>query len=367
MHRPPSRIAGHSTPSARSARFASARFDAERWRVGRWGRAKRLLAGMLVALPLIGLFTGCGNDPGGAVGPGRSYRSDKRAQPESLPAALVTPEWVATQIKAGAIRVLDLPYREAAYNSKHIPTAQYVDWREDIVDPQFPDHYQLPSRQQMEALMSRLGLTPGSVIVVTDDFESRLATRMYLTLKYFGHDNVFVLDGGNHWFERMGNSMTKEVPEFPTTDYKVSRTREEYLIHLDLLKEVVDTRAAKLVDSRPLMQYSGERVGRIFHTRVPHPRRGHIPGAINVPWTSNLDDDGRFKPVDELKSLYRQRGIGPNDSCVVYCNEGLHATMTWFVLRELLGNSNVRLYDESLAEWAWRDDTPLVEGLSPDQ
>ncbi len=314
----------------------------------------------------VGLLSGCGNEPGSGGGPGGSLGGNHRPQPEALPPALVTPEWVATQIELGAIRVLDLSYREASYNSKHIPKAQFVDWREDIVDPAFPEHYRLPPRQQMEALMSRLGLTPGSVIVVTDDLESRLSVRMYLTLKYFGHDNVFVLDGGNNWYERMGHSMTDEVPEFPPTRYTISDTREEYLIHLDLLKEVVDTRAAKLVDGRPLMQYSGERVGRIFHTRVPHPRRGHIPGAINVPWTSNLDDDGKFKPVEELRSLYRQRGIGQNDPCVAYCNEGLHATMTWFVLRELLGNPNVRLYDESLAEWAWRDDTPLVEGFSPE-
>lgn len=339
----------------------------ERRSIGAAGRVRLALASILVPWLLVGSIVGCGNDPGGSGASDRSYRSEQRAQPEALPAALVTPEWVATQIETGGIRVLDLSYRKASYNSKHIPTAQFVDWREDIVDPQFPDHYRLPTRPQMEALMSRLGLTPGSVIVVTDDFESRLAARMYLTLKYFGHDNVFLLDGGNNWYERMGHSMTNDVPEFPPTEYKVSEVREEYLIHLDLLKEIVDTRAAKLVDGRPLMQYSGERVGRIFHTRVPHPRRGHIPGAINVPWTLNLDDDGRFKPVDELKALYRQRGIGPNDPCVAYCNEGLHATMTWFVLRELLGNSNVRLYDESLAEWAWRDDTPMVEGLSPDQ
>ena len=114
-----------------------------------------------------------------------------------------------------------------------------------------------------------------------------------------------------------------------------------------------------MIDGRPNSQFTGEKPGKAFHTNTAHKRKGHVPSAANIPWKDNLNEDGTFKSIPELRDLYESNGISLDREIITYCNEGLHAAMPWFIIRELFGNTEVQLYDDSMVEWANRDDTQL--------
>ena len=199
---------------------------------------------------------------------------------------------------------------------------------------------------------------------LTDNSKNRMSVRMYFTLKYFGHDNVRVLDGGTTAWEKSGKKLTSKTPKFEKSNYQIDKVRESYVAKINAVRKAIEQDQVKIIDGRPLEQYTGEKPGKVFHTQKEHKRRGHVPTAASVPWASNMNPDSTFKSLDELRELYEKHGFDTDSEIITYCNEGLHATVPWFVLTELLGNSQTIVYDDSMSEWANRDDTPLKEGAS---
>ncbi|MGI9519889.1 MAG: sulfurtransferase [Pirellulaceae bacterium] len=274
---------------------------------------------------------------------------------------LVSADWLADNLGNEDLLVVDLAHREKNYNEGHIPGAVFVDWRKDIIDSNRPEMYLMPTADQFGYLMSRLGATPETVFVLTDSLDSRASVRMYLTLRYFGHDRVHVLNGGTGAWTAAGYDVSAEDPPLRSlSGYEVGEIRTEYLTSFQAVRESVEQGTHLIMDGRPAGQYTGADPGKVFHTGKAHQRRGHIASAINVPWTWNFNEDGTFKSPDELRELYADNGVGDETEVVTYCNEGLHATMPWFVLHELLGHTNVQVYEHSLGEWANRDDTNMT-------
>lgn len=284
-----------------------------------------------------------------------------QAQPVKAP-PLVDVDWLAQHIDDPDLRIVDLAHRRKNYNEGHIRGAVFVDWRREIIHGDHPDLYLMPSREQYAALMSRIGVTPDTWLVLTDNMESRASIRFYLTLRYFGHDRVSVLNGGTNAWKAAGEDVESDPPVIVETDYQVPAVRPEFLSAMHEVAAAVGNRDAVLLDSRSPDQFTGESPGKIFHTGREHKRRGHIESAINIPWTENFREDGTFKSLDELRQLYSGNGLDGADNVVTYCNEGLHATIPWFVLYELLGRKNTRVYEHSLGEWANREETPMAEG-----
>lgn len=272
---------------------------------------------------------------------------------------LVTPEWLEQQIKTNNnLRIIDLAFRKTNYETGHIPGAFFLDWRSEIIDSEKSNLYRLPKQKRMEQLMSKLGVDSETLVVLTDNMANRSAVRMFYTLKYFGHDNVRILDGGTTIWKESKRKLTSDIPTTKPSDYKVKQTREEYFVRLEAVKKAIDD-DTQIIDGRPLEQFTGEKPGKAFHNNKAHKRLGHVPKAKNVPWRDNLNKDGTFKTIPELRELYESNGIDLDENLITYCNEGLHAAMPWFIIRELFGNKEVQLYDDSMAEWANRDDTPL--------
>ena len=248
------------------------------------------------------------------------------------------------------------------YLSSHIPNASFLDWRKDITDSSDPGKYTILSKEELQRLLSKHGVEPDSIIVLYDNFTSRLSTRMYWTLRYYGHKDIRILDGGEQAWATAGYPLVEEVPQYSASNYQVSEVNFHLLASRDYVAEGLAGTDMILVDGRPSAQYTGDAAGKVFHTGVEHSRKGHIYGAKNVVWKDNFRPDGTFKPVEELRALYLQRHVDANKSVVTYCNEGLHAAPPWFVLHELLGYQDVRLYDNSLAEWANEFETPMKTG-----
>jgi len=272
---------------------------------------------------------------------------------------LVTPDWLDQQIKDNDnLCIIDLAFRKTNYETGHIPGAFYLDWRSDIIDSENSHLYRLPNQKKMEKLLSGMGVDSKTLVVLTDNMANRAAVRMFYTLKYFGHDKVCILDGGTNIWEDSKRKLTTDKPEPKPSTYKITEKRDEYFVRLEAVQKAIDA-DMQIIDGRPLQQFTGEKPGKVFHTNKPHKRLGHVPKSKNVPWKENLNNDGTFKSIPELRKLYESNGIDLEENLITYCNEGLHAAMPWFIIRELFGNKDVQLYDDSMAEWANRDDTPL--------
>lgn len=252
--------------------------------------------------------------------------------------------------------ILDLGPERELYEEGHLPGALFVDWVDDITDPSQPDRYKLISKKSMEKLIQKLGIHADSRIVLYDDLDSRVSIRMYWSLKYYGLTRAQLLDGGRaKWIAtNLPLEQTIRVPE--KSNYKISTADSELSVDLDFVADRLQNPNVSLIDGRPAKQFSGEQPGKVFHTGAIHKRKGHIPGATNIFWKDNFNKDGTFKSANELAELYES--VTGSDQIVTYCNEGLHATPPWFVLSELLGHRDVRVYDDSLGEWA-NTDQPL--------
>ena len=294
-----------------------------------------------------------------------SKAQDKTQRKRHDTNVIVTSDWLTKELdkKSGDIRILDLALRKTNYKTGHIPGAVFVDWRNEIVDDKDPQLYSLPSQDRMEKLMSKLGISNNTMVILADNTKNRMSVRMFFTMKYFGHKNVRILDGGTTAWAKSGKKMTGDIPEIKTAQYKIGKMDKSFVVSLQAVEKAIKKDVA-LVDGRPVQHFSGEAFGRTFHQNKPHKKKGHIPGAINIPWESNMNADSTFKSLDELRELYEKHGIDTDSEVVAYCNEGLHAAMPWFILTQLLGNSQTTVYDNSMAEWANMDNQPMEMGTS---
>ena len=275
---------------------------------------------------------------------------------------------------AAPLKIIDISQDREEYDKGHIPGAMFVHWVDDIIQQSNSERYNLVERDGMQALLRRLGITRNDHIVLYDKLSSRLATRLYWSLKVYDHPHVHVLDGGlQAWLNNSGvlatDSPSTESPSIEPSNYVISKVNQQMSVDMAFIADHLRDPNVALIDGRPPKQYSGEELGRVFHTGTPHKLKGHIPGAVNVFWKDNFNEDGTFKSADELRTLYKHAGIeaGKPKTVVTYCNEGLHAAPPWFVLRELLGVKDVRVYDDSMSEWANSDQPVDRSPQSPAQ
>jgi thiosulfate/3-mercaptopyruvate sulfurtransferase len=280
------------------------------------------------------------------------------------PNALVTPEWLELHLQDPDVRVVELLYN-SNYTDAHIRGSVYVDWIRDVTDATYPDRYIVAKKEAIGGLLGRIGVTEDTTIILVDDLQNRLSMMMFWVLSYYGHEKVRILDGGRTAWQAAGKTYTNQITQVVETKYTVKKVNEEYRIGFDFIRNNLNNSDVELIDARGPQQYTGEEPGRVFNTGQAHKRLGHIPGAINVPWNANLREDNTFKSYQELLELYTARGITKDKFVVTYCNEGLHAAADWFVLHELLGYPKVAVYNESMAEWANRDDVPITVGANP--
>lgn len=192
------------------------------------------------------------------------------------------------QLTNPAYRVIDIAQIPEEYARGHIDGAHFVDWRTEITDPTTPELFNLPPQAMYESLMDRLGVSPESTVVLYDNFNSRFATRVFWTMRYYGHRSIKILDGGRGAWEAAGFELVSETPTVATSDYRVSTINTELLAELPFIKSRLATDGFGIVDGRPRAQYTGEAPGVVYHTGTEHAARGHIYGAQNVPWATNL-------------------------------------------------------------------------------
>ncbi len=273
---------------------------------------------------------------------------------EKMIAPLIAADELRQLVEANSpgVKILEPAKSPEDFSQGHLSGAQFLHWVDDMTDNENAERYNKPKAEQFARLMSKLGIHNDDRIVIYDRLDSRLSTRLFWTLKYFGHKKVQVLDGGLEVWNSKSFPLSKEVAEVVESQYRVESVQHELLAEMELVESQRQDPNTRLIDGRPEAQFSGEQPGRVFHTHEAHSRKGHIPGAANIFWKDNFNEDGTFKSVKELRSLYANADVKPANGVITYCNEGLHAAPPWFVLTQLLNYENVRLYDSSMAEWA---------------
>ncbi|MBL8048860.1 MAG: sulfurtransferase [Chthonomonas sp.] len=263
---------------------------------------------------------------------------------------LVSTEWLADNLDAPNIRIIESNEDPLLYPSGHIPGALEIDWVRDLNDPLVRDYV---GKEAFAALMSRCGIGPETTVVFYGDKSNWWACYSLWVFELFGHTNTKILDGGRLLWEQEGRPLTREVARPNPTMYVANdrddRTqrafREDVLSHIQ--------QGLPLVDVRSPQEFSGEALHMPGYPQEGALRGGHIPGAKSVPWARATDPTtGKFLSAEQLQELYcDQQGLDPNTPTVAYCRIGERSSHTWFVLRHILGFQNVRNYDGSWTEW----------------
>lgn len=264
------------------------------------------------------------------------------------PEALVEAAWVESHLTDPTVRLIEVDVDTQAYEQGHIPGAVGFNWQRELQDQVLRAPV---SKEQLEELLSRAGVTRETTIVLYGDNNNWFAAWALWILKYYGHRDVRLLNGGRVKWLADKREITTTVPTYPRTDYTAQAPHSDLRAFRDQILLGLRQSGSALVDVRSPAEYSGELLAPANLPQEGAQRGGHIPGAINIPWAMAVREDGTFKSVEDLRALYTGKGITPDKEVVAYCRIGERSSHTWFVLHYLLGYPRVRNYDGSWTEW----------------
>lgn len=267
------------------------------------------------------------------------------------PDALVDTEWVLAHLDDPSVHLIDVSRQQDIYTEGHLPGAQFVQWNTELTDPDDPVEGQILGPDALSELMSRLGVENGHTVVFYDEASSLFASRAYWVMKYYRHENVHVYNGGSRKWVADGRELTTDVAPVTPGSYVAGEPHPEIATDWEYVVNKIDDSSTLVCDVRSADEYAGE------DSRAE--RGGHIPGAVNIEWRENVREDGTFLDAQALADLYEGHGFGPDREIITYCQVGVRAAHAWFVLRELLGSPNVRVYDGSWADYGNRADSPI--------
>ena len=272
------------------------------------------------------------------------------------PDVLVSTEWAAQHLNDPAVRLVEVDVDSKAYETGHIVGAVGWNWR---IDTQDNLRRNIPTKEQLEALLSKAGISNTTTVLLYGDNNNWFAAFALWLLKYYGHANAKLINGGRAKWIAEGRDLTTDVPSYPAATYTAQEPAKDIRALRDLVLSKVGQAEAVLVDVRSPKEYSGELLAPENLPQEGAQRGGHISGAKNIPWAQAVRDDSTFKSADELKALYAAKGVTPDKEVIAYCRIGERSAHTWFVLKYLLGYPNVRNYDGSWTEYGSLIDVPI--------
>ena len=270
--------------------------------------------------------------------------------------ALVDTQWVEDHLSDKKVRIVEVDYDATAnYDLGHIPGSIVLRWKEDINDPITRN---ILSTHDYVDLLQRIGVNNDTTLILYGDFNNWFAAFAFWVFKYYGYKDVRLLNGGRKKWLEEDRSLTKEVPLYPKEEYKVEpesiEPDKKIRVFLNDVRNALVSRRnfqIGLVDVRSPKEFTGEILAPPEYPTEHAQRGGHVPGASNIPWAQTVNDDGTFKFVEDLRSLYETKGITPDKEVITYCRIGERSSHSWFVLKYLLGYPDVKNYDGSWTEW----------------
>ena len=272
------------------------------------------------------------------------------------PEYLVDTDWVAAHLNDASVRLIESDEDPLLYPMGHIPGAVQVDWFTTLQHPLRRDFL---TQEQFEQTCSNLGITNDTTIVFYGDKSNWFACYALWLFQYYGHEKVRIMNGGRTKWELEKRELTKDVPSYAKTTYKATAPnktirafRDQVLAQSNAKKPLVDVRSPK--------EYSGELTHMPNYPQEGATRGGHIPGAVSIPWSQAVNEaDATFKSPEALRELYEGKNVKSDEEVIAYCRIGERSSLTWFVLKYLLGYPNVKNYDGSWTEWGNLVDAPI--------
>ena len=271
---------------------------------------------------------------------------------------LIEPEWLDRHLDDDSIRIVEVDENAALYREAHITGAIGLDWRADLQDQGKRDFL---GPEDFSRLLGDRGISNDHCVILYGDRNNWFAAYAYWYLKYYGHDNVKLLNGPRERWISDGRATTTDHPDHRAATFRakpgdgaIRAKRDEVLAAL--------AGARQLVDVRSPQEFSGELVAMPGYENEGALRSGHIPGAKSIPWAEAVREDGTFKSAEELRELYGRSGVLTGEPVIVYCRIGERSAHTWFVLHELLGIHDVKNYDGSWLEWGNLVGVPIETG-----
>ncbi|AIA05184.1 sulfurtransferase [Streptomyces noursei] len=272
---------------------------------------------------------------------------------------LVDADWVEAHLDDPKVVIVEVDEDTSAYDKNHIKNAVRIDWKQDLQDPVRRDFV---DQEGFEKLLSAKGIGNDDTVVLYGGNNNWFAAYAYWYFKLYGHEGVKLLDGGRKKWELDSRDLVdgSEVPARAATAYKAKAQDTSIRAFRD---DVVAAIGAKnLVDVRSPDEFSGKLLAPAHLPQEQSQRPGHVPSARNIPWSKNANDDGTFKSDNELTALYEQESVDLAKDTIAYCRIGERSALTWFVLHELLGQSNVKNYDGSWTEYGSLVGVPIELG-----
>jgi len=271
------------------------------------------------------------------------------------PKVLVTTEWAEEHLNDTGIRFVEVDVDTEAYESGHLPGAVGWNWKKQLQDQL---RRTIATKDDFQGLLRNSGINNDTTIVLYGDNNNWFAAWAYWLLKYYGHEDVRILDGGRKKWEAESRTLTQEVPDYEAGNYSIEKVQDKYRAYRSDIAKNLKSANFGMVDVRSPEEFQGKILAPEGLNELSQ-RAGHIPGASNIPWSKAVNEDGTFKSREELKKLYQQEGITPDKEIVAYCRIGERSAHSWFVLNELLEFPTVRNYDGSWTEWGNLIDAPI--------
>ncbi|MFD6393838.1 sulfurtransferase [Nocardia sp. NPDC055029] len=270
---------------------------------------------------------------------------------------LVSVDWAEENLNAPGVVFVEVDEDTSAYEGGHIEGAIRLDWKTDLQDQVRRDFV---NQEQFSDLLSARGISNDDTVVLYGGNNNWFAAYAYWYFKLYGHNDVKLLDGGRKKWELDGRPLSRDAVSRPATQYKASAPDNSIRAFRD---EVIAAIGAKnLVDVRSPDEFSGKILAPAHLPQEQSQRAGHIPTAINVPWSKAANEDGTFRTDAELAELYKDAGLDGEKETIAYCRIGERSSHTWFVLQELLGHQNVKNYDGSWTEYGSLVGVPIELG-----
>ncbi|QIS01500.1 sulfurtransferase [Nocardia brasiliensis] len=270
---------------------------------------------------------------------------------------LVSVDWAEENLNAPGVVFVEVDEDTSAYDGGHIEGAVRLDWKKDLQDQVRRDFV---NQEQFSDLLSARGISNDDTVILYGGNNNWFAAYAYWYFKLYGHNNVKLLDGGRKKWELDGRPLSTAGVSRPATQYKAAAPDVSIRAFRDEVIAAIGTK--NLVDVRSPDEFSGKILAPAHLPQEQSQRPGHIPGAINVPWSKAANEDGTFKSEAELTEIYKEAGLDGEKETIAYCRIGERSSHTWFVLQELLGHSNVKNYDGSWTEYGSLVGAPIELG-----
>jgi thiosulfate/3-mercaptopyruvate sulfurtransferase len=273
---------------------------------------------------------------------------------------LVDTDWVEQHLGDDSIRIVEVDENPALYADAHIPGAIGFDWKKDLQDQVKRDFL---GPEDFGRLFGSRGISNEHTIVLYGDRNNWFAAYTYWYLKYYGHQDVKLMNGPREKWIAEGRPTTTDRPDHSPVTFEAKPGDDSIRALRDQVRDALGD-GNVLVDVRSPQEFSGELIAMAGYEQEGAQRGGHIPGAKSIPWAQAVKEDGTFKSADELRDLYGGKGVLTGEPIIAYCRIGERSAHSWFVLHELLGQEDVRNYDGSWTEWGNMVAVPIEKDVS---